>query len=202
MIGEHISIPPAQLMTDRDTERQQLRRQLREARRALSPGEQQQAARRLARHLKSRLWFQRARHIGAYLAHGGELDPLPALLAAPRKQLYLPHIRIEPALDMRMLSWTPGEQLLTNRYGIGEPDPRLHVGRPAWALDLLLVPLVAFDRYGNRLGMGGGFYDRLLAELGTRPRRPKLVGVAYAFQEVVSLPLAPWDQPLDEVVTD
>jgi 5-formyltetrahydrofolate cyclo-ligase len=189
-------------MTERDDQRQHIRRDMRRARRALNTTQRRQAAQRLARHLRQQLWFQRARHVGAYLAHGGELDPLPALLGHHDARLYLPVVRVEPELSMQMISWSPGEQLLTNRFGIGEPDPRRHSGRPLWSLDLLLVPLVAFDRHGNRLGMGGGFYDRLLADLGTRPRRPRLVGIAYGFQEVEGLPLAPWDQPLDLIVTD
>lgn len=189
-------------MTERDDQRQHIRRDMRRARRALSESYRRQASERLARHLRRQLWFHQARHIGAYLAHGGELDPLPALLGHHDARLYLPVVRVEPELSMQMISWSPGEQLLTNRFGIGEPDPRRHSGRPLWSLDLLLVPLVAFDRHGNRLGMGGGFYDRLLADLGTRPRRPRLVGIAYGFQEVAGLPLAPWDQPLDLIVTD
>ena len=101
-----------------------------------------------------------------------------------------------------MIGWVPGAQLLTNQYGIREPDPRRQQGRPTWAIDVLLIPLVAFDAFGNRLGMGGGYYDRLLGDLARRPRRPKLVGVAYHFQQVESLPTEPWDQRLDCVISD
>ena len=70
------------------------------------------------------------------------------------------------------------------------------------ALDAILVPLVGFDDRGHRLGMGGGFYDRALADLARRPRRPRLIGVAFEFQRRPRLREAAWDQPLDQVVTD
>ena len=74
--------------------------------------------------------------------------------------------------------------------------------RAAWALDAILVPLVGFDDRGHRLGMGGGVYDRALADLARRPRRPRLIGVAFEFQRQPRLREAAWDQPLDQVVTD
>jgi 5-formyltetrahydrofolate cyclo-ligase len=71
-------------------------------------------------------------------------------------------------------------------------------------LDLILLPLVAFDESGQRLGMGGGFFDRSLAFLAWRQhwRKPHLIGLAYDFQKVAALPREPWDVPLDAVVTD
>ena len=191
-------------MTSGTDSRQSLRRDMRRQRRALPVHERQQAALRLGRRLGQQLWFRRARHIGSYLPTAGEIDTLPALQRHWRRDthLYLPVISTHPEVSMRMIGWIPGEQLLTNRYGIREPDPRRHQGRPLWALDLLLVPLVAFDAAGNRLGMGGGFYDRLLAGLSRHPRRPRLVGVAYRFQQVACIPVQPWDRPLDLVITD
>jgi 5-formyltetrahydrofolate cyclo-ligase len=76
--------------------------------------------------------------------------------------------------------------------------------RPVWTLDLILTPLVAFDDQGNRLGMGGGFYDRTLAYLGRRKhwKKPRLIGTAHAFQQVARLPHESWDVPLHGVVTE
>ena len=85
-----------------------------------------------------------------------------------------------------------------NQYGIPEP-----VGTPAcaaWQLDLILVPLVAFDDRGNRLGMGGGYYDRLLSGSEHWPRRPRLLGVAHACQRAEALPVEAWDMPLNDVI--
>ncbi len=86
-----------------------------------------------------------------------------------------------------------------NRYGIPEPQNTERVS-PA-ALDYLLIPLVGFDRQGNRLGMGGGYYDRALANL--KPfRRTFKLGVAYSFQELIELEPKAWDIPLDGIVTE
>ena len=177
---------------------------MRSARQALSTQQRQLAAQRLTQHLSQHLCFRQARHIGSYLAHGGEIDTLPSLVKNWQRQtrLYLPVIAEHPTTHMKMIGWIPGQRLLTNHFGIREPDPRRHQGRPIWAMDILLIPLVAFDAQGNRLGMGGGYYDRLLADLATRPRRPKLVGVAYHFQQVERLPTEPWDQRLDYIVSD
>lgn len=89
-----------------------------------------------------------------------------------------------------------------NQYGIAEPARALR-GRALWALDVILLPAVAFDRAGYRMGMGGGYYDRTLADLQRRPRQPMLVAVGYDFQcvEEGMLPVAPWDQPVDRIVT-
>lgn len=184
--------------------RQQLRRDMRRRRQALSPAEQLAAADRLARNLSSLLIIRRARRIGVYLASDGELDPLPALLTSdnPPRTLYLPVLPKHAHAVLHFVPWTPGEALLPNRYGIGEPPLTDREPAPLWSLDVLLMPLVAFDRSGNRLGMGGGFYDRALAALARQPKRPHLLGVAHTFQRVDILPAAPWDEPLDGVITD
>jgi 5-formyltetrahydrofolate cyclo-ligase len=95
-------------------------------------------------------------------------------------------------------------ELVQNRFGIPEPRvlPRRRV--PPWRLDLILVPLVGFDSAGNRLGMGGGFYDQTLAFLQRRShwRKPRLLGIAYDFQQLDQLPAEPWDIPLDGIATE
>jgi len=89
-----------------------------------------------------------------------------------------------------------------NRYGIEEPKA-IGKPRPANSFDLLLIPLVAFDRSGTRMGMGAGYYDRALEALGHQTStKPYLVGLAHHFQEVKSLERAPWDVPLDAILTD
>lgn len=184
--------------------RQQLRRDMRRRRQTLSHAEQLAASRRFARRLSSSLIFRRARHVGLYLAADGELDPLPALLGADNanRTLYLPVLPKHADAVLHFVRWTPGEPLIANRYGIGEPAIQGRRLTPLWRLDLLLLPLVAFDADGNRLGMGGGFYDRALAALPRQPKRPHLLGVAHHFQKAGKLPLAPWDQPLNEIITD
>ncbi|HSP32348.1 MAG TPA: 5-formyltetrahydrofolate cyclo-ligase, partial [Halomonas sp.] len=93
-----------------------------------------------------------------------------------------------------------------NRLGICEPDLRFSAQRrtrlPAWVLDTLIVPLVGFDAKANRIGMGGGFYDRSLAFMRRPGPSPTLIGVAHACQQVALLPVESWDVPLQAVVSD
>lgn len=187
-----------------DGSRKDLRRYMRQRRSRLTIRERRVAAASLARQLNSYLPFRRARHIGSYLAHGGELDTLPALHRhqCRGQTLYLPSISLSPAPTMSMLRWIESKRMLTNVFGISEPTRSKQRSRPLWALDVLLIPLVAFDQTGNRLGMGGGFYDRLLASLAHRPRKPLLIGIGYRFQQVSDIPIEPWDMPIDRVITD
>ena len=183
-----------------------LRRQLRARRTALSPAEQRNHARSLARLLGKQSAFLRADRVGAYWCGNGEIDPSPLLqLTHTRhKQCFLPVLRPHPRRKLWFLPYRPGDPLKKNRYGIPEPRLRNRRIRLPWALDLLLVPLVGFDADCNRMGMGGGYYDRTLAYLLQRKRwrRPLLVGVAHACQRVDSLETKPWDVPLDMVATE
>ena len=97
----------------------------------------------------------------------------------------------------------PGEPLRRNRFGLAEPAPRAARQRPAWTLDLILLPLVGFDARGGRIGMGGGFYDRSLAYRNRYKNwhKPTIIGLAHACQQVDQLPLSSWDVRLDAVVT-
>jgi 5-formyltetrahydrofolate cyclo-ligase len=92
--------------------------------------------------------------------------------------------------------------MVANRYAILEP--KLNCGQicPLPELDILLMPLVAFDEQGNRLGMGGGYYDRTLAKHYAEQReKPKLIGLAHDCQKVESLPIEAWDVPLQQILT-
>lgn len=183
-------------------QRQQLRSQMRARRRALSAAQQMRAAQSLATHLSQHLWFRQAKHIAFYLPNDGEIDPRPLLNLglALGKACYLPVITPQQQLIFRR---TDGHSaLVTNRYGIAEPAQGAPF-RPHWLLDLVLLPLVAFDNAGNRLGMGGGYYDRTFA---TRPHRPhpmgRRLGLAHSCQRVGCLASASWDIPLHAIATE
>ena len=186
--------------------RPQLRRMLRNARRALTPGEQRQAALGLYRQLAQHPLFRRAKHISLYLPTDGELDPRLLLRAAQRrgKATYLPVLSAWPRTKMVFQRVRPGDKLLPNRFRILEPRVNAQRQRQVWALDLVLLPLVGFDDAGGRLGMGGGFYDRSLAYLARRNswRKPTLLGLAHECQKVERLAQASWDVPLAGTVTD
>ncbi len=183
-----------------------LRRQLRQARRLLSPSQQRLAARKLYRQLSQHPVFRRAKDIALYLPNDGEIDPRPLLLAAQRrgKRTYLPVLKAWPRTRMVFQRLMPNESLRPNRFGIAEPVYRPSRQRKVWTLDLVLMPLVGFDESGGRLGMGGGFYDRSLAYRSRRKNghKPTLLGLAHECQKVDKLPLERWDVSLHATVTD
>jgi 5-formyltetrahydrofolate cyclo-ligase len=183
-----------------------LRRALRQRRRALSQRDQRLHAHALVRRLGKEPVFLAANRLAAYWPADGELDPRPLLALARRRgrRTFLPVLRRPTQGRLWFLPYGPGEPLSTNRYGIPEPSRRREHIRLAWQLDLLLVPLVGFDDDGNRIGMGGGFYDRTLGYLRHRThwRRPRLIGIAHECQRVEHLDARPWDIPLDGVATE
>lgn len=143
------------------------------------------------------------------MAADGELDPAPliALARAAGKRTYLPVL--QPGNGLRFAEWLPHGRLRRNRLGLLEPT--IKIFRAAHRLDLVLMPLVGFDRRGGRLGMGGGFYDRSFAFLKQQKqdrgnegqkRRPRLIGLAHALQQVDDLPVEAWDVPMAAVATD
>ncbi|MBT2296905.1 5-formyltetrahydrofolate cyclo-ligase [Pseudomonas fluorescens] len=186
--------------------RPQLRRLLRQARRALTPAQQREAARGLYRQLAQHPLFRRARHIALYLPNDGEIDPRLLLRAAQRrgKATYLPVLSPWPQTKMVFQRIRPGEKLRPNRFRILEPRMNIARQRKVWTLDLVLLPLVGFDDTGGRLGMGGGFYDRSLGYLARRQqwRKPTLLGLAHECQKVERLAQASWDVPLQGTVSD
>lgn len=181
---------------------------MRSARRALSPEEVLHASYGVCRLLITSPAFLRARNVAFYVATDGEVDPAPLSEYAHLlgKHCYLPVItdritrfRHQPLAFVRHNPLLG--PLVSNRYGIPEPafNPR-HRIKPEM-LDIVLVPLVGFDRRGARLGMGKGFYDRTFAHRQRWFRRPKLVGLAYEFQELDQLETSDHDVYLDGIVT-
>jgi len=142
--------------------------------------------------------------IAGYWAVAGEM-PLHAAYASLRsreQQYFLP--LITAANELQFAAWHAGADVQANRYGIPEPVTQADARLGAADLDVVLVPLLGFDRGGNRLGSGAGFYDRSFAFLGAvqRPARPVLVGIGYHFQEVAELMPESWDVRLDFIATD
>ena len=183
-----------------------LRRNIRQQRASLSRTQIAHASLKAATQLIALPGYRRAKRVAGYIANQGELDPLPVLLHAvsQHKQCYLP--RLHPFLKGRMwfIRWRPGDRLIENRFGIPEPALTPGARLPAWMLDWVVMPLVAFDEQRNRLGMGQGFYDRSFALRRYRKRwkRPVLCGFAHHFQQSDMLQSNPWDVPMDVIVTD
>lgn len=174
-----------------------LRREMRLRRRSLRGSRRELATRAIIARIKRLPAFHLARHVALFWPADGEPDlrSLAAHAWARGKHLYLPVVGHAGA--MRFAPWDDGGRLRRNAFGIPEPIGRRTRGGAG--LDLVILPLVAFDARGHRLGMGGGYYDRALQRRG---RRPVLVGAAFALQQVGALPQQPWDIPLHLVVTE
>jgi 5-formyltetrahydrofolate cyclo-ligase len=186
-------------------ERDRLRRHMRAQRRCLSAHQRAQAALRIARIAQRHLLLRPGKHVAVYIAHGSEVDLSPLIDRARQRGciLYLPAISDYRCSRMDFVRFDADAPLRANRYGIPEPERRNAARIPPRQLDLIFVPLVAFDANGWRLGSGAGFYDRALRHLriGRRWRRPQLIGVGYELQRVPQLEPAPWDVPLDAAIT-
>jgi len=185
-----------------DDSRQSLRESLRARRAALSPAERLHAAAAVAAQLARLPLLHRARRVAIYWAVAGELPLLhvTSALQSAGQEIYLPVVLGDRQLAFAR--WQTGAELKPNRFGIPEPVAADRVA--ADTLDLALLPLLAFDRSGHRLGSGGGYYDRSFAFLAnqSRPARPQLIGIAYAFQELPALTVAAWDIAVDFVASD
>lgn len=189
---------------NRDIERSQLRKRLRAQRVLLPANERIAAATALTASLEQLPEFLVDARIAGYWAVRGEMPLLAAFASLrAREQDYCLPILADSGV-LRFASWRPGTALTTNRFGIPEPDVAQDQQFTASELNVVLVPLVGFDRRGNRLGSGGGWYDRSFAFLhdGPRPACPVLVGIGYHFQETEELVPEPWDVRLDFIATD
>ena len=189
-------------MMDND-ERHSLRKSHRAARKRLSEEEQAAAAAALTSLITAQDFYQSATKIAFYLAVDGEIDPQPLLskALAEGKTCFLP---IAGQHDEQLLSFAPYDsatELLENQWGIAEPHAPIIAVSPT-GFDLVLVPLVAFDRECYRLGMGKGFYDRTFSfKIFNRSSQPLLIGLAHECQLAEGLPNESWDVSLDAVVT-
>lgn len=191
--------------------RKQLRKQLRARRRALNHSQQKLASQQLLRQLRREPVFLRSKHIAFYMADDGEINLHDVMIAAEKmgKHCYLPVLHPFKQNKLWFGLYKNGDTCVANRFGLAEPRPEKR-HHPVWALDLVLMPLVGFDRKGNRLGMGGGFYDRTFAFKKSanehnyilRPKCPVLMGVAHHCQETTGLNGASWDIAMDYIATD
>ncbi len=141
--------------------------------------------------------YRRAKNVALYFSVNGEIDLNALWKSAPLqgKFCYFPALNNESSLSF--LPATPATPFKNNKYGVPEPDVSFDMAIPVKELDLIILPLVAFDMRCIRIGMGAGYYDRTLEN-----EKPKyLFGVAYQFQLVDFIDPQPWDIPLDAVIT-
>jgi 5-formyltetrahydrofolate cyclo-ligase len=167
-----------------------------EKRNALSEADKKTKSDEISKLLESLELFQNATNILAYFSHHKEVDTLSLLRKwMHEKSFFLPRLTSESSfLALPISSF---DELEMNRYGI--PEPPIPSGEEERAsLDLIIVPGVAFDRRGNRIGMGKGYYDRFLAG---QKKVPK-VALAYSEQVLDSVPKEPYDESIDMIITE
>ena len=215
-------MPQKTLVTDNKV---QLRKRLIQQRSDMGAAAHKSNSYAISRNIISSSIFLRSKRIGLYMSVGKEVDLYMLIHEAQRrnKQCYAPAVEgnikglgesmhflpFNDEVDRESGDW------ISNRYGICEPA--LPYGRrvPLWTLSAVFMPLAAFDAQGNRLGMGGGYYDRAFSFCGglsqslagsltgqASARRPLLIGVAFGFQQVKQVAASPLDVRMDYVVTE
>jgi 5-formyltetrahydrofolate cyclo-ligase len=177
--------------------RRELRLDMRRRRAELDDDDQAAATMAVMARLARVPTLRTATLVAGYRAVRGEvdIDASLILLAERGTAITVPRVNGE---HLEFVRWTPEQTTEAGAFGIPEPT-----GGDVVALerhDVVLTPLVAFDAAGNRLGQGGGFYDRALARCGER--RPTVIGVAHAFQQIDHVPVEAWDVAIDAVVTE
>lgn len=185
-------------------DRQRLRHTMRQRRVAVPADAQRIVAARIARYLR-RYVLRKGMRIAIYAAFDGEIDLAPTVAVAHRLQcqLFAPRITEARTRAMEFMPLSPRKVQRRSRLGMLEPQNKLHQRINPRYLNLILIPVVAFDAYGWRLGFGGGYYDRKLTfKRRGSYRQPLLIGVGYEFQRVAPTTPAAWDVLLDAVVTE
>ena len=182
-----------------------VRDELRARRGLLATGDRVAASMAVAAHLLRMPELRGARHVAGYWAVRGELPLLGVVSGLPASTAYcLPVLHGDGLRDdvLHFAPWRAGEPIRANRFGIPEPE-HADAALPPERMDVVLVPLVGFTRAGDRLGTGGGWYDRSFAFRKASPAPPLLVGVGFACQEIAQ-PWSPqpWDVPLDAIATE
>ncbi len=179
---------------------QELRSKHRSQRRALSEDTLAGHAVLLEKQLSGLPEFKAATHIAAYIAILGEISLEPVIRAGSEigKIFYLPILR---GSEMAFAPWHPDTPLVKKKFNLLEPDCDESSWVDPTTLDLVLSPLVVFDEHCNRIGQGGGYYDKTF-EFTLKANKPLLVGVAHESQREPKLDPQPWDITLDKIVTE
>ncbi|MDA7683626.1 5-formyltetrahydrofolate cyclo-ligase [bacterium] len=168
--------------------------------------QQSQASQKIDDLINRHQGFLKSRSIGFYKAINSEIDPMPLLNRALQKgqRCFLPRIIDYSNSKLSFAAYDLRDDLITNKWGIQEPSPDAETISPR-SLDLVFLPLVAFDEKGHRIGMGKGFYDRTFAfknQSAAKETHPFLIGLAHDCQKSHNLlPQNKWDIRLDAIVT-
>lgn len=216
-------------MTELD--KKSLRRSIRKRRLQLNPEERLYVSHQIQKQLEHLPIYQNSQKVAFYLSHEGEVETQNLIERSWElaKNCYLPVITAD--FTLKFLHYFPQSLLVQNRYNILEPTYNAALEIAVEALDIVFVPLLAFDKKGNRLGSGAGYYDRTFAFLKSsqktktqnkskskskskikneseikneneKPSKPKLIGLAYHWQQIEALQAFEHDVPLDGIVTE
>ncbi len=194
---------PSQHSSSLQHSRSKLRKEITQARNNLSSLEQTLAAQSSLTHIKSLHQFQNAKHIAIYLTANGELDTEAIIEHCWQvgKKIYLPVLHPFSKGHLLFLNYDRHTPMVKNKFNILEPQLDKTQIIPISQLDLIFTPLVAFDSQGQRLGMGGGYYDRCLAKWHKTGSGAMPIGLAHDCQQVTTIPSASWDIPLPIIIT-
>lgn len=199
-------IDPSNSIYDEYMNKIELRQLIRSKRQQLAMSVQKQAAQKVAARLNEIVAFNQGQHIACYLSVKGELDTAPIIDAIWQsgKICYLPVLDPKSPRSLCFVRYLKDDVLVNNHYAIPEPVMENNVIIAPKDLDVVFMPLVAFDAQGNRLGQGAGYYDRTFSfKLGKEASvTPMLIGVAYEWQKVLALDVSSWDVPLQMVITE
>lgn len=183
----------------------QIRKKIRQQRRSLSSLQQSQHQKAVIRQLLQSGLLRKHKRIAIYLDSDGELatNKIISLLHKMKKQVFLPTLFPFSKNKLLFLPFKKNTRLINNRFNIAEPryfKRQVSVS----SLHIIFMPLVAFDEQGNRIGMGGGFYDRTLShcKLHNKSNLPLLIGLAHELQKIDAIDKQSWDIPLDGLLTE
>jgi 5-formyltetrahydrofolate cyclo-ligase len=186
---------------------QQQRQTIRKRRLALSPEDRSDLGQQICQRALQTLYYNKAQNLALYLSALGEVETQSLIDQALShgKHVYLP--ALDPINKERMyfVHFQPGTRLVENRFGMAEPELKEENVISPKHLDLVICPLVAFDEQANRVGMGGGFYDRHFAfknEIAFASKPPFMLGLGYDFQKIQKIDVAPWDIPMDAIISE
>ena len=186
-------------MTQQPPSKQALRLAMREKRLALAESERMAMSVAIAEQVVALPMVQEARQVHCYLSIAalGEVstEPLLHALHAMGKKLLVPVVQ---GRELLSVCYEPSMPLRIGRFG--QPEPERAIPADAAQLDVVVLPLLAFDEKGQRLGYGKGYYDRMLERFTLHHVTPYCIGLAFSLQQVAALPADFWDKPLDAVV--
>lgn len=186
--------------------RSDIRSSVRQLRKNLSADFQHHAAQNIATRVMELPRVQNAHTVSLFLSFDGELNTRPLIerLWLAGKSIYLPVLHPFSRGNLLFLRYSAESEMVLNHFGIEEPRLNVQQVLPVSRLDIIFTPLVAFDATGQRLGMGGGFYDRTLQDWESAYLQqcgPYPIGLAHDCQRVDALPVQEWDVPLPEIIT-